>query len=191
MVAFPLISKSRLRRKLLSYFFTNPQARLYLREVAVLLKEDAGNLSKELVTLENIGIFNSHFSGKQKYFSLNQQYPLYKELKSVVFKTIGIEGSLKELLAKIDRLKVAFIYGSFAEGKENSSSDIDLFLVGSPDEDSLMGKIDSLERRLGREINYNIYPEKEFKEKLRRKDGFMINLIKRPKIFLKGSLDGI
>lgn len=191
MIAFPQISKSRLRKKLLGYFFTNPQAELYLREVSAVLSEDAGNLSKELAMLENIGVFNSRLSGKQKYFSLNRQYPLYKELKSVVFKTIGIEGSLKELLEEIKGLKVAFIYGSFAEGKENNSSDIDLFLIGSPDEDSLMGKIDSLEKRLGREINYNVYPEKEFKEKIRRKDGFIINLVKRPKIFLKGSLDGI
>lgn len=191
MIAFPQISKSRLRKKLLGYFFTNPQAELYLREVSAVLSEDAGNLSKELAMLGNIGIFNSRLSGKQKYFSLNRQYPLYKELKSVVFKTIGIEGSLKELLEEIKGLKVAFIYGSFAEGKENNSSDIDLFLIGSPDEDSLMGKIDSLEKRLGREINYNVYPEKEFKEKIRRKDGFIINLVKRPKIFLKGSLDGI
>jgi predicted nucleotidyltransferase len=191
MVAFPEITKSRLRRELLSYFFTNLRAELYLREVAVLLKEDAGNLSKELAMLENLGIFTSRLSGKQKYFSLNRQYPLYKELKSVVFKTIGIEGSLKELLAKIDGLKVAFIYGSFAERKENSLSDIDLFLIGSPDEDGLMGKIDSLQKRLGREINYNVYPEREFKEKIRRKDSFVVNLIKRPKIFLKGNLDGI
>ena len=191
MVAFPEITKSRLRRELLSHFFTNPQAELYLRELAVLLKEDAGNLSKELAMLETLGIFNSRLSGKQKYFSLNRQYPLYKELKSVVFKTIGIEGSLKELLGKIEGLKVAFIYGSFAEGKEKSTSDIDLFLVGLPDEDILMEKIESLEKRLGREINYNVYPGKEFKEKLRRKDSFIINLMKRPKIFLKGSIDGI
>ncbi len=191
MVVFPEITKSRLRRELLSHFFTNPQAELYLREVATLLKEDAGNLSKELAALENLGIFNSRLSGKQKYFSLNRQYPLYKELKSVVFKTIGIEGRLKELSEKIEGIKVAFIYGSFAENKENSLSDIDLFLIGSPDEDILMEEIDSLEKRLGREINYNVYPEKEFKEKRRHKDGFIINLLKRPKIFLKGSLDGI
>jgi len=191
MVAFPQISKSRLRKKLLSYFFTNPKTQLYLRQAASVLSEDAGNLSKELAMLEKIGIFNSRFSGKQKYFSLNRKYPLYKELKSVVFKTIGIEGNLKELLEKVEGIKVAFIYGSFAEGKEDASSDIDLFLVGSPDEDALMGKIELLEKGLGREINYNIYPEKEFKEKLRRKDGFIVNLMKRPKILLKGSFDGI
>ena len=52
MVNFLEITRSRLRQKLLSYFFTNPNANLYLREIASVLKEDPGNLSKEFAKLE-------------------------------------------------------------------------------------------------------------------------------------------
>ena len=51
------MTKSELRRKLLAYFFTNPENNLCLREIASILEEDAGNLSKELSRLENEGIF--------------------------------------------------------------------------------------------------------------------------------------
>jgi hypothetical protein len=54
-----------------------------------------------------------------------------------------------------------------------------------------MEKIEDLENRLKREINYNIYSEKEFKQRLKQKDSFVLNLLKRPKIILKGNLGGI
>ena len=191
MVNFPEITKSRLRQKLLGYFFTNPQVSLYLREVSGILKEDAGNLSKELSRLEKDGIFSSKIRGRQKYFSLNRDYPLFQELKSVIFKTIGIEGSIKELVAKIEGIKSAFIYGSFAEDKETAVSDIDLLIIGSPDSDKLMQEIEILEQKLQRQINYNIYPEEEFKRKAKLRDSFITNVLNRPKIMIKGAIGGI
>lgn len=191
MIKFLEITKSRLRQKLLCHFFTNPGANLYLREIASILKEDPGNLSKELTKLEKEKVFTSSLRGNQKYFSLNKRYPLHKELKSIIFKTVGVEGSLRQIMESTDGILLSFIYGSFAQDKENSASDIDLLIVGNPDEDKLMQRIEDLEKRLDREINYNIYPEKEFKEKMRKKDSFILNILKRPKIILKGSLNGI
>jgi len=191
MPAFPEIEKSRLRRKLLSYFFTNPEKDLYVREAAVILKEDAGNLSKEFAHLEKMGIFSSRLRGRQKYFSLNKSYHLFKELKSVIFKTIGVEGSLREIIEATQGVKAAFIYGSFVQGKETAHSDIDLLIIGSPDRDIFMEKIDALEKKLHREVNYNIYPVREFKEKTKHKDSFICNILSRPKLTLKGNLNVI
>lgn len=191
MINFLQITKSKLRQKLLTYFFTNPQAALYLREISAFLGEDAGNLSKELLRLEKTGIFISYMRGNQKYFSLNKKYSLYKELKSIVFKTIGVEGSLKDIVSGIEGIKAAFIYGSFAGNKENASSDIDLFIVGHIDEDKLMREIEVLEKKLKREINYNIFPTQELRERIEKKDSFIMNVLKHPKIILKGNINGI
>lgn len=190
MVNFPEISKSKLRQKLLSYFFANSQASLYVREASAILNEDAGNLSKELARLEKAGIFVSNIRGRQKYFSLNKNYLLFKELKSVVSKTIGVETSLREIINADSGIKTAFIYGSFAQNKETSLSDIDLLLIGKPDEAELMKKIDDLENSSGREINFTVYSEKDFANSIKSKSSFILNLIKRPKIFLKGDLSG-
>src|SRR3989338_7246078 len=100
MVHFLRMTKSRLRQKILAYFYTNPDSQLYLREAALILKEDPGNLSKELAKLEKEGIFTSSIRGRQKYISLNKKYPLYNELKSIIFKTVGVEGALKETLGR-------------------------------------------------------------------------------------------
>ena len=51
MINFLEITKSRLRNKILLHFFTNTDDEMYLREMALRLKEDPGNLSKELSRL--------------------------------------------------------------------------------------------------------------------------------------------
>lgn len=189
MVNFIELTKSRLRRKLLSYFFTNPQSSLYLREIASILEEDPANLSREMSKLEKEGIFTSVTRGKQRYFKLNKGYSLYKELKSIIFKTTGVEGGLKGIIKALDGIRLSFIHGSFALNKENASSDIDLLIIGRPDENKLMHSIEELEKILHREINYNIYSEEEFKNRIRKKDTFITNVLKRPKIVLQGAVN--
>lgn len=191
MVNFLTLTKSRLRQDILSYFFTNPAAHLYLREIASILQVDPGNLSKEFSRLEKEGIFISERRGNQKYFYLNKNYPLYQELESIVFKTIGVEGSLKKIVKRIEEIKLAILYGSFPAKRETATSDIDLLVIGNPDEDELIQKIESLEKVLHREINYNIYPAEEFRRKIKNKDSFIQNILKRPKIILKGKIDEV
>lgn len=183
------LGKARLKptiyTKLLTYYFTNPDSNLYLREIATILKVDAGNLSKLLNRLENEGLFISQERGNQKYFSLNKDYPLYEETKSIIFKTVGIQGSLSKILSEVEGINTAFIYGSYAQKAETATSDIDLLIVGSPDEKILMKKIDNLEKSLNREINYAIYSKEEF-DKKKKEDSFIIKILKRPKIILVG-----
>jgi predicted transcriptional regulator with HTH domain len=95
MVKFLQLTKSRLRRKILSYYFTDPAKHIYLRQLAVILREDPGNLSKELSRLKKEGIFNVEIKGNQKYFYLNEQYTFFQELKSIISKSIGVTEELK------------------------------------------------------------------------------------------------
>ena len=189
MINFLEITKSRLRNKILLHFFTNTDDEMYLREMALRLKEDPGNLSKELSRLEKEGIFISQFRGKQKYFFLNKTYPLFNELKSIIFKTIGIQGSLQNIINKTSGIVTALIYGSFATGKENASSDIDLCLIVKDsvfNENNFISKIDGLEKTISREINYIYYSEEEWEKQINENDSFIINIKMGPKIVLKG-----
>lgn len=189
MINFLEITKSRLRNKILLHFFTNTDDEMYLREIAAVLKEDPGNLSKELSKLEKEGIFISQFRGKQKYFFLNKAYPLFNELKSIIFKTIGIQGSLQNIINETGGIVSAFIYGSFATGKENASSDIDLCLIVKDsvfNENNFISKIDGLGKTISREINYIYYSEGEWEKQINKNDSFIINIKAGPKIILKG-----
>jgi hypothetical protein len=66
--------RSKARQRLLAYYFTNPAARLHLRDLAGRLRIDPSNLSRELRRLEREGLFRSEVSGWQKYFQLNRGF---------------------------------------------------------------------------------------------------------------------
>lgn len=180
------IFKSKTRKELFKLYFTNPESEYYLRELERLLDIPVSMIRKELISLEEQGIFVSHKRGNLTYFYLNKSYPLFTELKNIVFKTVGAEGLLRQLLKGLKGIKVAFIYGSFAKNTERATSDIDLLLMGDVNEDSLIREINNAEKMLKREINYTLYAAGEFKRKKKAKDAFILDLLENPKIFLIG-----
>src|SRR5713226_8817869 len=153
--------RSKARQRLLVFYFTNPTARHHLRDLAGRLDIDASNLSKELVRLEGEGLFRSDVSGRQKYFQLNREYALFDEVRGIVTKTIGAAPLLAQSLKKIEGLREAYLYGSFAQNQQDASSDIDVLLIGAPREETLAEAMRKLERQLGREINYTVLRPKE------------------------------
>jgi len=183
-----ILHSSKLRSSLLAYTFTHPDRQYYVRELAVLIGQDPGNLSRELAKLAAEGLFIAQTRGRIKLYALNKKYPLYKELKAITFKTEGAAGSLKKLINKFKEISLAFIYGSYAMGKETNTSDIDLVVVGKIPGDKFTQAIRLLESRLNREINFNIYLEPEFNQE-RRKTGSFLNLVMGQKIIMmKGEL---
>ncbi|MHA2061649.1 MAG: nucleotidyltransferase domain-containing protein [Candidatus Sifarchaeia archaeon] len=124
--------------------------------------------------------------GNLLYYSLNEKHPLFKELKSIVSKTLGIEGGLRKAPLSIEGIKIAFINGSFASKCEKATSDIDIMIIGIPNTFVLNEKVAELERKLKREINISMYSREEYEHKKLLKSGFTIDVINNPKIMLIG-----
>ena len=183
-----VILNTKLRRKLLTYSFTHPDENYYVRELSSLIDEDPGNLSRELRKLEEEGLFASFTRGRAKFYSLNRQYPLFKEIKKIVSKTEGVEGSLAAVVGKYKGIRIAAIYGSYAKNKETKTSDIDVLVVGEFPVDAFTRDIRNLKSKLSREINFTSYTLEEF-EKEKRKEGGVLNLVLKGKLLvLKGKL---
>ena len=175
------LTKSKTREKILQLFFSDSSKRYYLRELERILDISVGNIRRELLSLEKIGLFKCEKMGKQVYYFLNKDSAFFEDFKNIVSKTIGVQGRLKKELEKIKGIKQAFIFGSFAKNKENSLSDIDLMVIGKVNEDLLISKISKLENLFKREINYHLIDGVEWKEKS-KKDSFIKNIISSPKI---------
>lgn len=185
------IFKSKTRRELFRIYFTNPDREYYLRELERVLNIPVSMVRSELLRLQKEALFISRKKGNLVYFSLNKAHPLFDEFKSIVFKTVGIQGLLRQVFQKIKGVKTAFIYGSFAKNEEKASSDIDLLVIGRPDEDKLIREIGRLEKALKREINYTLYSSSEFKRKKEQKDSFILDVMRNKKIFLIGKTDDL
>lgn len=181
------ITKSKIRQGLLTLFFTNPSHKYYLRELQRILGYSAGNIRRELLKFQKDNLFNTQRTGNLLYYSLNTGHPIFKELKSIVSKTVGTEGGLRKTLQSVGEIDIAFIYGSFATKHERATSDIDIMVIGNPDTSNLNEKISQLEKKLKREINPTLYSLEEYKTKKKAKSGFIMELLKTPKIMLIGN----
>lgn len=177
---------SKTRSKILSLFFTHPNEEFYVREIERKIEENINSVRRELNKLTEHGILLSHKKGNQRYFQINKRLPIYEELKMIFIKTDGIGNELKRILTKEKAIEMAFIYGSWAEGKERLLSDIDLFIVGEVDEDKLIKDLNALEKWLSKEVNYVIFDRDEVRKRLQEKDPFVKNVMEGAKIFLVG-----
>lgn len=181
-----LMNLTKNRMLILKILFTHPDREFYIQELGRALDKKPGVFQRDLNSLEKEGILESSYKANARYFKVNKKHPLYNELKSIVAKTVGVEATLKKVLSSVSGIKLAFIYGSFAGGKEVVFSDIDLFIIGMPDENQLLKKIGKVEDELQREINYTYFPPVELEEKLAKRDQFILNVMKGPKVMLVG-----
>jgi len=185
------ITKSKVRQALLTLYFTNVGKKYYLRELERLLGYSAGNIRRELLRLQKDHLFNAQRTGNLLFYSLNQEHPLFEELKSIISKTIGVEASIRAALSPMKDIATALIFGSFASKSEKETSDIDVMIIGKPNMPLLNEKIRELEQRLKREINLAVYPRREYQAKKKTKSGFILDLLNKPKIMLIGREDDL
>ena len=181
---------SKTRVKLLILFMMNPGREMYVREIARTTKENINAIRRELANLEGIGLLKSERRGNMKYYVINKKMPIYNELASIILKTEGVAKELQDSITEIG-VDAAFIYGSFASGEAGVDSDIDVFIIGEVVADNLIIKIREVEKKLSREINYVLFTAKEFEEREKSKDPFVLNVLREPKIMLIGDLSDL
>jgi predicted nucleotidyltransferase len=177
---------SKLRSKVLGWFFTHVDERFFVRQLKSLLNEDPTNLSRELSRLESLNILVSEREGRQKYFRVNKGSPFFEEMKGLILKTAGVAGVIKTALERIGGIKYAFVYGSFAKNQERTESDVDLIVIGKANLDEIEDALSKAEGQLGRTINITFYSTREFREKIESKDSFIRTVLINPKIMLIG-----
>ncbi len=183
---------SKLRAKVLGWFFSHPDERYFGRQLHRLLGEDATNLSRELARLAATGVLLCKADGRQKYYQANPKCPIYDELRGIAVKTAGLADVLRAALAPMRaNIAAAFIYGSQAAGTATAGSDVDLMLVGDVDEMSLHRAVSRAESQLSRAVNYRLMSRAEYRSKRKEKAGFLARVLAGPKIMILGTVDGL
>ena len=175
--------QSKISQKVLNYFMLQQGAESYVNELARILDVDSGNLTRKLIELENEGILKNRWQGKQRYYSLNAQFPLIKEYKTIILKTVGFEQILKGALKKIAGIKRAVIFGSYAQDRMDSHSDIDVLVVGDHSTIELQKSIAQVQKSVQRDINAISMSSEEFNSK-RKKEAFLKSIDKNKSVTL-------
>ena len=86
MVDLDIFITSRVKRKIVVFFVTYPVIKMHSRGLAKLLKEDPGNIQRELAKLEKAGfLFREKKKNTYTYFA-NTNFLFFSELQSIVVK---------------------------------------------------------------------------------------------------------
>jgi len=178
---------SEYRRRVLGLLLLHPEARYHVREIARLTCTTPGTLNRELVKLANVGLLHREVSGKQVYYYANRTFSIFEELVSILKKTSGLIDVVANTLATLaDKIDNAFIYGSMARNTENSGSDVDVLLIGNIGFAEAVAALHPAQEIIGREINPKVYQKTEWKKLVDKKNPFVIEILKNPKIFIIG-----
>ena len=78
---------SRVRRKILVVFAKYPDFKVHVRGLAKLIHGDAGNIQRELKRLEKANFLVTSKKGNTTIYQTNKQYPILKELQTIVIKS--------------------------------------------------------------------------------------------------------
>jgi uncharacterized protein len=174
--------------KVLSLFLLHPEEEFYQRDIA----ETTGNallqVQRALKRIERTGLVTKTKRGNMVFYKAERMHPAFEDLKRVFLKTVALGDVLREALTPLgEKVKLAFIFGSIAQGRETAQSDIDLFLVGElslRETTKILGPVTS---EIGREFNPVVYLPDEFKKKARENHHFITEVIRNPKIWLIGN----
>ncbi len=142
-----------MRDRLLSEFLGRPAVKAHVREAARRVGASAPAVAEELSRLATAGILSTERIGRSLVYSVNERSPIVPELRSLVRKTIGVEGQLRSALEGLPGVEAAYVFGSRASGRETPQSDVDLLVVGAPDRAALAERLAQVEEAIGRDIN--------------------------------------
>jgi len=174
--------RSKIAQKVLNLFFLNEKERFYINELAEKIKEDPSNVYKKLIELKKTGILSDEFQGKERYFFLNKKYPFLKEYRNIVLKGVGFERILKDKLRKVKGVESVYIFGSYAQNRFSSESDIDVLVIGDFDGIKIQRTLLEIQQLTNKEINSIELTEKEFKKRVREKDAFLTDIFSKKHI---------
>lgn len=177
---------SKTRVEILKLFLFNSNNSFYQRQISNLTARSIRGVQREVDKLNRIGLIEKSVQGNRIYYKVNKKCPIVEDLKNIFFKSVGIAEALKEDL-KEKRIKIAFIYGSYAKGEESILSDIDLMVIGDISSKELSNILSKPKKELMREINYVVFSLDEFINKAMQKDHFLNSMLKNKKIYITGS----
>lgn len=174
----------------LELFFLHPEEEFYQRQIESLTGKPLLSIQRELKKLERAGLIEAEARGGRRYYRARKKDPAFRDLRSFFLRTIAVGHKISHALQPFgERIRFAFIYGSYASGEDRKSSDLDVLIVGDVGLKEISGAISDLGRELGKEINPFLITEQELRRKVKKKDAFLARVLEGPRIWIRGEED--
>lgn len=175
------------RRRILSLLLLHSEQSFYVREIGRLTGVSAGSLHREVKALTEAGLLERSLLGNQVRYQADRSCLLFEELAGIFRKTAGLADVLREALKPLGRtVRIAFVFGSVAQGKERTTSDVDVMVIGTVPFVRVVETLAPAAAQIRREVNPVAMAPDAFRAKLKARDRFVARIVRDPKIFLVG-----
>ena len=170
---------SKTKARLLRFFLMNPEQDFNTKEISI------KNMLKNAQARSAINEFRKNkFIVERKrngirYFILNQKFPFLIELKGLFIKSnIYPQCSSLDKLRTIGDVKLALISGIFLNYPKSKADMV--LVVNNVSHSKLKNLMSNIEAEVGREINYVLMNNDEFKYRLDMLDRFLLDFLEGP-----------
>ncbi|HAF09191.1 MAG TPA: hypothetical protein DCK98_03815 [Chloroflexi bacterium] len=182
----PLLGRGRIAAEVIGLLASTPGQELHTREIARRVKADAHPVQRALEQLVAAGLVQSRRLGNLRLWSVRQDSALLPAVRDIVRRSGGIAERLRRRLGFMRDVHLAFLFGSYASGRDALGSDIDLFIVGTVRWDALSKELQAAAGELGREVNPVVWSVDELVKPTKKQVGFLRDVMGKPKIWLVG-----
>lgn len=176
---FDTLFGTKARARLIRFFILNPGVEFTSAQVAEKTLVSRTEVSRELIRLAKMKLIFERARKNHKHFIVNEDFPFYTELKSLVSKlNIHAQSQVFRKLKIVGEVKLILISGLFLNYPK---SKVDMILVvNNINRTKLKHAIAHLEAEVGKEIRFVLMNNEELHYRLNMLDRFFIEFLEAP-----------
>lgn len=178
---------SKVRVKLIRFFYLHPTEEFHMRKINQLLNEQINAVRRELQNLEDTTFIISRKMGAKKLYKINTNFILYNEFRSLILKSQGIGNIIYMRKKELGNIKFAVLTHTYLNRENSSHDNPDLIIVGEPNLDLLIESIVQAEFIENKKLHYKIYTEKDFQISKKRNDIIIYSAMLLPRSMIIGT----
>lgn len=145
-----------------------------MRELTRELDEQINSIRRELDNLKKLGLLKSRAKDRHKFYSVNKDFVLFKELRRIFIKANPEVEAVVKGIQKMGQVDFLLVSGVFLQ----KESPVDLLVAGEFDKESLEKYLDSLENPAP--IKFSALKSEDFLYRLKCQDKFILGLVEDP-----------
>jgi hypothetical protein len=179
LVLFDALFGSKARARLIRFFLLNPGVEFGTATIAEKTLISKPETLRELTRLAKMKLITEHSRKGRKHFIVNEDFPFYTELKSLVSKlNVHAQSQVFRKLKIVGEVKLILISGLFLN---HAKSKVDMILVvNNINRTKLKHAVAHLEAEVGKEIRFVLMSSEELHYRLNMLDRFFIEFLEGP-----------
>jgi hypothetical protein len=170
---------SKEKMRMLRFFLQNPEHDYTVAEIAQRNMLVAKKMRKELNTLIKIKFILTKTRKGKTLYALNQEFVFYPELKNLIAKdNLFPQSKSLDKIKDLGNVKLAVISGAFIN-YHKSKADM-ILVIDEVNRAKLKNLMSNLEAEIGKEVDFVLMNNEEFKYRLNMLDKFILEFLEGP-----------